>query len=239
MVVGLVKRGRISAVRSTRCCFSPDRTDACLVGLLRTPIAGEMNPGGPEPSVLRGHNIPFSERTTMKLIFSLAVCCVAGAYAVGGSAEPQIQKQSGVAGQSQQRTEAARLRAAQDLLKVMGSEETHKRTIDQMLEVQMKQMPQLRPMRGVMVRFFEKHMGWESLKEDIAKIYAKRFTVAELGELARFYKTPIGRKAIRLLPEIAAEGAMIGQTRVQKNMGELQAMIREEMAKQQAGKKDQ
>ncbi len=172
----------------------------------------------------------------MKTLLSFALCCAAGAYALGSpSAEPQDARSTT---QAQQKTADARLQAAQKLLQVMGSEDTHKRTIDQMLAVQIKQMPQLKPMRGVMIRFFEKHMGWNSLKGDIAKIYAKRFTVKEIDDLTRFYQTPTGQKAVKLLPEIAAESALLGQSRVQKNMGELQAMIREEMAKQQGGKKD-
>ncbi|MBI3705535.1 MAG: DUF2059 domain-containing protein, partial [Rhizobiales bacterium] len=41
-------------------------------------------------------------------------------------------------------------------------------------------------------------------------IYARHFTVAEMGELVAFYKTPTGAKALRELPKVTAESfAMI------------------------------
>ena len=50
----------------------------------------------------------------------------------------------------------------------------------------------------------------------------------ELIELKQFYQTPVGRKSSRLLPELAAEGAVLGQKRVQQNIDELKSMIAEE-----------
>ena len=79
-----------------------------------------------------------------------------------------------------------------------------------------------------MLQFMNKYLGWENLKEDIAKIYVSKFTLDELIELKKFYQTPVGRKSSRLLPELTAAGAELGQKRVQQNIGELKKMIAEE-----------
>ena len=71
-------------------------------------------------------------------------------------------------------------------------------------------------------------MGWESMKPDMAGLYTDRFTTEEILELKAFYETPLGKKTMRLLPELTAEGAVLGQKRVQENIVELQQMIAEE-----------
>ena len=76
---------------------------------------------------------------------------------------------------------------------------------------------------------------FNGIKHDIARMYAKDFTEKELDELAKFYQTPLGRKAARLLPQYAAKGAEIGQRKVMENMSELQKMIAEE--EERLGKK--
>ncbi len=46
---------------------------------------------------------------------------------------------------------------------------------------------------------YDEMMGWS------AEVYAKRFTVAELKDLVKFYKTPLGSKLAKSLPEIMGE----------------------------------
>ena len=52
--------------------------------------------------------------------------------------------------------------------------------------------------------------------------------IKELKELTAFYETPTGKKTIEKMPQLMAQGAQIGAARVQENMAELQAMIKEE-----------
>ena len=125
-------------------------------------------------------------------------------------------------------------KAAYELFEAMEMATTYEQTIARMVDVQTKQNPQIAPFKEVMLKFFDKHLGWESMKADMAKIYTDKFTTEELIELKSFYETPIGKKAARLLPELTAEGAALGQKRVQQNMGELQRMIAEEASKGQS-----
>ena len=120
--------------------------------------------------------------------------------------------------------------AVYELFKTMDMAKSYQQTIEKMLEMQVKQNPSIEPLKDIMLEFFNKHMGWKSVKEDMAKIYMNNFTDNELKKLITFYKTPIGKKAAILVPTLAAEGAAIGQQRLQKNMAELQQMIQAKMA---------
>ncbi len=101
-------------------------------------------------------------------------------------------------------------------------------TIEQMLQIQLNSKPQLKPYKDVMLRFFAKHMSYESLKPELIDIYASEFTATELKELNAFYSTPTGKKIIAKTPQLSAKGAQIGAQRVQNNLQELREMIEAE-----------
>ena len=79
-----------------------------------------------------------------------------------------------------------------------------------------------------MLKFFQKYMSYESVKPDMIELYAELFTSSELNDISTFYKTPVGKKALSLMPTIMSKGAQIGMTKVQGNLGELQQMINAE-----------
>jgi hypothetical protein len=122
----------------------------------------------------------------------------------------------------------SRNKAAEELLLAMKMDKNTETTLDQMIEVQIKQQPQIAPFKDVMRKFLMKHLNWESLKGDMIKLYSDSFTEPELKELTAFYHTPVGRKSADLLPQLSAKGAQIGMERVQKNLPELQRMIQEQ-----------
>jgi len=61
---------------------------------------------------------------------------------------------------------------------------------------------------------------------EMVPLYARHFTPAEMREMAAFYKTPVGAKGLRLMPQLMGEGMQIGQKvmtpRLNKLMQELQ-----------------
>lgn len=117
---------------------------------------------------------------------------------------------------------------AETLLSTMGMETALEKSIETMLNIQMQQKPTLAPFKNVMLKFFKKHMSFESLKPDMIEIYADAFSASELREINAFYKTATGSKTIRLLPGLMAKGANLGSRRVQENITELQQMIKAE-----------
>jgi len=122
----------------------------------------------------------------------------------------------------------AHLAAAHDLLKTMQSERTFGESIEVMLDLQLKQNPLIAPYRDTMFKFFTKYMSWNSMKDEMAQIYVEAFTIRELRELTAFYKTPVGTKAVLLIPQLMNKGGELGMKRVQEHMHEFQQMIAEE-----------
>ena len=123
---------------------------------------------------------------------------------------------------------------AEKLLNVLGMETALEMSMSQMLDIQLQQNPSLTPYKNVMMTFFQKHMSYQSLKPDMLRIYAETFTAEELKEINGFYSTDVGKKTIEKMPQLMAQGAKIGATRVQENIGELQQMIQAEAARLQA-----
>ena len=52
-------------------------------------------------------------------------------------------------------------------------------------------------------------------------LYASTFTVAELEELAVFYRTPLGRKLLVTAPRLSAEGMAVGQKIMMPRLGKV------------------
>lgn len=121
--------------------------------------------------------------------------------------------------------------AAMETLKAMKIDEVLENAITSMLDMQLKQNPQIAKFRGVMLDFFKKYMSWDALKDDMAKIYAEEFTVDELHGLTAFYKTPLGQKLASKQTILMTKGAELGQKRVQDHMTELQQAIQAEAQK--------
>lgn len=130
--------------------------------------------------------------------------------------------------------EAARMNAALNLLESMDMRITMAHTIDHVTHAEVEKSPDLVPFEGVMLRFMHKHMGYDSIKTELAAIYANAFTQTELEELAKFYRTPLGKKMLVKLPELTVAGTRLGEMKVEANMAELEAMIAQEAERLQA-----
>ena len=117
--------------------------------------------------------------------------------------------------------------AAKDMLDCMNMGETFSKTIDSTLDLQIQQNPALKDKRKAMKTFFDRYMSWASLESDFIKIYTEAYTEEELKEITVFYKTPVGQKTVRLMPELMRKGGEIGNRRVQENMHELVKLLQE------------
>lgn len=67
----------------------------------------------------------------------------------------------------------------------------------------------------------------DEMLDAMIPVYAQHYSVAELRQLGAFYKTPVGAKTLRLMPQLMNEGMQAGQRimmpRMQKLMQDLQA----------------
>ena len=124
--------------------------------------------------------------------------------------------------------DAASEKEAEKLLNMVGTQEVMEQSMSQMLDIQMQQNPALAPYKGVMMEFLNENMSYESLKPELIKMYSEEFTSSELREINAFYSTDVGKKSIEKMPTLMMQGGQLGATRVQENIGDLQAMIQAE-----------
>lgn len=116
--------------------------------------------------------------------------------------------------------------AAEALFKALDYAKSYDETIQRLVDSQIQQMPVLAPYKPEMLAFLNKYMSWDSIKDEVIVMYSETFTAQELQELAAFYQTPLGKKALKKMPELVAKGAAMGQQRVQAHEAEFEAMIK-------------
>jgi hypothetical protein len=71
----------------------------------------------------------------------------------------------------------------------------------------------------------EKMTAPGGLMDQMIPIYARHFTHGEIRELAAFYQTPVGRKAIAVLPQVLSESMAAGQRWGQSLVPEIQQRV--------------
>jgi uncharacterized protein len=129
--------------------------------------------------------------------------------------------------QSEAHHEAERLLVAIDMQKVLDDSLTHT------LDVLLRSDPQMQPFRAVFERFFRKHLSFEKLKPELVRMYAETFSAGELRQLTDFYATPVGKKALRTLPQLMNRASDLGMAQVQANREELTRELEEAMRQPQ------
>ena len=110
----------------------------------------------------------------------------------------------------------ARVAAAKDLFKATGQDAAFETVIDTMLKGLADQAARQRPAAADEIRAVFASMRQKFLAEKEAAIamtaplYAEKFTVEEMGEVAAFYRSPVGRKFVREQPEIMQRSMRLG-----------------------------
>jgi hypothetical protein len=129
--------------------------------------------------------------------------------------------------------------AARDLYRLTGGVKIAEAGAEAMMGV-IRKNPELAPYEEVFRTWYRKVFASGDLESEVAKIYVGAFSEEELRGLVAFYKSPLGQKALSVLPEVTKQSAEIGIRLGQEHSAELQEMItkaKEEREKQ--GKPDQ
>ncbi len=134
---------------------------------------------------------------------------------------------------------ASHEQAALELLELMGAEDQMLQGANMMIDVMTSQSPGLAQYRDVLTEWSTSVMRWEVFGPKMVAIYTDAFTEVELRELAAFYRTPTGMKAIRAIPELMQKGAEIGAMEAQLHMPRLQEMIQVRRAELEAAAADE
>lgn len=133
----------------------------------------------------------------------------------GSLAVPQVRAQA-----------PARVSAARELLDAMQIGPTMFAGATSMIELQVKQNPELAPYRDVMLEWVGKYLTADAAIPELAVIYANTFTESELQELTTFYRTPTGQKMVAHQPELTQQAAALGQKIALAHKADLEAMVR-------------
>ncbi len=121
---------------------------------------------------------------------------------------------------------AARREAATELLHTINLERAMDSGSTAMADAMIQQNPMLGPYRDVIQKWASTFMTWQNLGPKYVDLYADSFTADELRQMNAFYKTPVGQKALTLMPEMMRRGARFSMDVAQQHLGELQQMIR-------------
>lgn len=68
----------------------------------------------------------------------------------------------------------------------------------------------------------------DEMLEAMVPIYARHYTADEMRQLATFYKTPVGAKTLRLMPQLMNEGMQVGQQIIMPRMQKLMQELKQE-----------
>ena len=98
-------------------------------------------------------------------------------------------------------------------------------SVDSVVQLQLRQNPNLAQHEQAVREFFTKHTGWNALKNDITNMYLTTFTEQELEQINAFYITPAGQKVITVLPQLVQQRNQLAMQRLQQNIGELQKIV--------------
>jgi hypothetical protein len=133
--------------------------------------------------------------------------------------------------------EPDRLAAARDLLQATNTEAQFATVIPMMFSQLKQSMPPSNPnMQGELDQVFtevEKQflVRRNEVLDQIAVLYAQRFTVEEMKALSDFYRSPMGQKFIQAMPELTAEAMKMGNAWGRRIALDAERKVREEMKK--------
>ena len=118
------------------------------------------------------------------------------------------------------------------LFRLTQMEKKIQESVESVLQLQLRQNPQLSDQKDTVAQFFNKYMGWNALKQDVAEMYMKTFSEKELVEINAFYITPAGQKVINVVPQLVQQRNQLAMARLQENIGELQKILADGPANQ-------
>jgi hypothetical protein len=115
--------------------------------------------------------------------------------------------------------------AAVDLLSLMDMESLLKQGIEDGLSAQLQGTPMAATLGPKIKGFLAQHLSWKTLQPEFVALYQRSFTEDELKALIAFYKTPVGKKAITIMPKLQMQGSQIAMAKVQSHMNELMQLL--------------
>ena len=163
------------------------------------------------------------------LALGLAFACLTPAFA---QQPPAAAPQAAPAN-----VDPVRLKAARDLLVATNTDAQFATIIPLMFRQMRQSLPAQGPAQQeevnkvfdeIQKQFLERR---GEILDQIARLYAAKFSAEEMNALSDFYRSPIGRKFIAAMPELAADAMRLGNVWGQQIGREAEQKIRDELQK--------
>jgi len=130
-------------------------------------------------------------------------------------------------------TDQKALGAADELAELIGLKDQMESGFNAMIPIILQQAEQMNlsedqteELKGIYKSWFMEDFDHESTTKEIIQLYAQEFTAKELEELIAFYKTPIGIRSLKAMPQLMAKGAQIGAKEGQAKEPELMKRLK-------------
>jgi len=120
-----------------------------------------------------------------------------------------------------------RIEAAIKLQKDLGVGETYTNALMGRVDEMVGQRPELEKVKDKIKKYMIEKMGWDTIKDDRAKIYAKYFTVEEMRIFGEFFKSEAGQKILKTLPQLDREEGMLIQKKVREMLPGMTKILQE------------
>ena len=105
--------------------------------------------------------------------------------------------------------------AVYELFEAQGMREQMDHIRIVMIENQLKEVPELAGCMLELNGFYLRCVGYEALKNELAEIYLKHFSVDEIRQITAFYRSPVGRKMKTVSADILLESNELAKKRME------------------------
>jgi len=122
--------------------------------------------------------------------------------------------------------------AVETLFQLTHMEQKIDESVVSAVQVQLRQNPGLAAKQDILMAFFEKYIGWNAIRDELAEMYLQTFTEDELKTMNAFYITPTGQKVITIVPQLVQQRNRLAMQQLQEHIGELRAMIEDQGSEQ-------
>lgn len=104
-----------------------------------------------------------------------------------------------------------------DLLDLSESKEKYTSIINKSLNND----PNLSAYKNQFMKFFDKFLPYEVLRQRIAEIYSEYYTLSDINELIKFYSSPIGKKVVDTSGKIESQVNQLFEKRLQEQLPQM------------------
>jgi hypothetical protein len=80
-------------------------------------------------------------------------------------------------------------------------------------------------------KWYVSEINFEDIRPKMIDAYTKDFSADELKQILNFYETPVGQKAIKEMPDVMKQGAMVAQAYTKDKIPDLNAALTPILAK--------